>query len=50
LAAAEEELKDIRQAYKATGRQIQIGGNVASKPQLQKKGIELTRKRRKLRK
>jgi hypothetical protein len=49
LLAAEKELKDIRQLIKATGRQIRLAESVDEQAQLQKKELELTRKRRKLR-
>lgn len=49
LLAAEKELKDIRQLIKATGRQLRVAETVDEQVQLQKKELELTRKRRKLR-
>jgi len=49
ILAAEKELKDIRQLIKATGRQIRLAETVDEQAQLQKKELELTRKRRKLR-
>jgi predicted nucleic acid-binding Zn-ribbon protein len=49
LLAAEKELKDIRQLIKATGRQLRVAETVDEQAQLQKKELELTRKRRKLR-
>lgn len=49
ILAAEKELKDIREQIKAVGRQVRLAETVEEQAALQKKELELTKKRRKLR-
>lgn len=49
IFSAEKELKDVRNQIKAIGRQIRFAESVEEQAQLQGKEVELTRKRRTLR-
>ena len=49
ILAAEKELKDIRTQIKAVGRQVRLAESLEEQAALQKKELELSKKRRKLR-